>query len=244
MRELLRIVEDPRSCSYLTRETASLEYRIVADLEPAEYADLLARGYRRFGHHLFRPACADCRRCVSLRVLVQDFSPSRSQERACHRNRDIRVEIGPAFMTHQHLELYNAYHRYMSHEKGWAPQTATPQSYGESFVLGGSGIGLQFMFFRGRILVGVALADRVPDAISMVYFFHHPDWRQDSPGVFSILSQIHHARDTGLRYAYLGYWIAANPSMAYKNRYRPHQILESYPGDDEEPSWCPEGAEA
>ena len=53
MQELLRVVEEPRQCPYLPLKKASLEYRLVLDLDAKTYADLLARGYRRFGHQLF-----------------------------------------------------------------------------------------------------------------------------------------------------------------------------------------------
>jgi thiamine pyrophosphate-dependent acetolactate synthase large subunit-like protein len=51
------------------------------------------------------------------------------------------------------------------------------------------------------------------------------------------LQEIDHAQQTGRRYCYLGYWIAACPSMAYKSRFGPHQLLDHYPADDEEPVW-------
>src|SRR5690348_13003856 len=44
-----RFIEEPRACSYLPRETASLEVRCIIDMSGEEYAALLARGYRRFG---------------------------------------------------------------------------------------------------------------------------------------------------------------------------------------------------
>src|SRR5256885_312365 len=86
-------------------------------------------------------------------------------------------------------------------------------------------------------LVGVGLADITPTALSSVYFFHDPAWRPQSPGVFSILQQLAYAQRHGLRYHYLGYWIAGCPSMAYKAQYRPHELLVGYPPDDVEPTW-------
>ena len=72
MTELFRVVENPRTCSYLPEQLSSLEYQIVADVTAAEYADLLVRGYRRFGRYIFRPVCGTCRECRSLRIPVQD----------------------------------------------------------------------------------------------------------------------------------------------------------------------------
>jgi arginine-tRNA-protein transferase len=79
--------------------------------------------------------------------------------------------------------------------------------------------------------------DEVPDAISLVYYFHDPTWRPLSPGTYSVMVQLQYARERGLRYAYPGYWVAANDSMNYKIRFRPHERLKHYPTDDEPPLW-------
>lgn len=237
MHEILRTVEEPRSCSYLPEETASLEYRLVAGLTADEYSGLLARGYRRFGQQLFRPACQACRQCISLRVEVERFRPSRSQQRAWRRNAPVEAELQPLFLSRQHLELYRLYHQDMTARRGWREVQVSPESFAESFLLGGGRFARQWLFRKEGRLVGVAFMDEVTDAVSMVYYFHHPGWRPDSPGTFSILTQIDYARRRGLKYAYLGYWIGRCGSMSYKAAFRPHQILRAYPSDDQEPVW-------
>lgn len=56
--ELQRFSTPPYGCMYLPTETASLTYRIIRDLTPQQYNELLRRGWRRFGCEFFRPACA------------------------------------------------------------------------------------------------------------------------------------------------------------------------------------------
>ncbi|MGH7440846.1 MAG: arginyltransferase, partial [Polyangiaceae bacterium] len=82
MRLLERVVEKPRPCSYLEGRAASLDVRVMLDVTPAEMQTLLEHGWRRFGPMYFRPACAQCSECVSLRVVVGGFAPSKSQRRA------------------------------------------------------------------------------------------------------------------------------------------------------------------
>ena len=237
MRELFRFAEAPRQCSYLPHEIASLELRGITDLSRAEYANLLARGYRRFGWQMFRPNCTECAACRSLRILVRDFSPGRSERRILRQNAAIRAELHPLFVTTEIVSLYNRYHRFMQEHRGWPLQQCTTESYADSFLSGAASHGRQWLYFDGGRLAGAALMDQVPGAISLVYCFYDPDWRDRSPGTFSILNQLLYARSVNLEYAYLGYWIEACPSMSYKRRFRPHEILREYPRDDEKPVW-------
>lgn len=238
MKEWFRLVEPPRRCPYLAAETASLEVRLVTELSAAEYADLLARGYRRFGYQVFRPACPSCRACRPLRVLVDRFEPSVSGRRVLRQNTDIEVELGRPGATAEQVSLYNLYHRFMHSHRGWPGEQATPASYRESF-LAPFDFAREWRYRQKGRLVGVALMDEVPGAISLVYCYYHPLWRKRSPGTFSILRQLLYARERGYRYAYLGYWIAACPSMSYKVRFRPHELLREFPADGQVPVWAP-----
>lgn len=237
MIELSRIVDEPRRCSYLPRETAALEYRNVWDLQPEDFRGLLERGYRRFGSYLFRPACPSCVQCRSLRVLPDRFFLTKSLRRVMESNRRIEAQRQPLFVTKEHVALYNRYHRFMHEHRGWPSETVTLDSFAESFIAGGREIGWQWLYFEDNRLVGVALVDEVPGAISLVYCFYEPEWRPQSPGTFSILTQINYARSNGLTYVYLGYWIAACQSMNYKVRFRPHEILREYPTKYQLPVW-------
>jgi arginyl-tRNA--protein-N-Asp/Glu arginylyltransferase len=239
MQELLRFIEQPRRCSYLPRESASLEIRGIATMSPAENADLLARGYRRFGWQVFRPGCRHCSKCLSMRIPVQQFNPNGSERRVLRKNAGIRAELHPLFMTRDHLALYNTYHRFMHQHKDWPAQQITAAGYTQEFLSGASDSGRQWLYFDQDRLVGVSLMDEVPGAISLIYFFYHPEWRAQSPGTFSILNQLLYAKSSGLEYAYLGYWIEECPSMSYKGRFHPRQILAAYPKEDEPPVWLP-----
>jgi arginyl-tRNA--protein-N-Asp/Glu arginylyltransferase len=230
-------IDDPRPCPYLPEQRASLENILDLSLTPESFAELLPRGYRRFGCHVFRPACSNCRACLSLRVLVNEFQLSAGDRRVIRQNRHIRCELAPATVTRQHLDLYNRYQAFMHLERGWEPQSHTVSSYVMSFLRGPQSIGLEWRYLDGDRLVGVALMDSVPGAISLVYFFYDPAWRPHSPGRFSILNQLLFAQQRALPHAYLGYCVAACRSLSYKSRFRPHEILERYVPANQEPIW-------
>ncbi len=239
MRDVLQVVEQPRLCSYLPGETASLEYRIVQRLAPEEYEDYLARGYRRFGRQLFRPRCPTCRECVSIRVLAQEFRPSASQRRTLRRNSHLRVVQDRVFLSDAHLALYHRYHLFMAEHRGWSYDSVSRTDYYESFVAGSGEFAWQWLFYQDDALLGVALMDETPNAVSLVYFFHEPEWRPHSPGTFAALTQLNYAREQGKQFCYPGYLIEANPSMAYKRRFRPFERLISQPSQGQEPMWSP-----
>ena len=69
------------------------------------------------------------------------------------------------------------------------------------------------------------MTDDIPNALSAVYTFYHPDYRKYGLGVFSILKQIEISKQLEREFLYLGYQINDCEKMNYKNRYKPHQIL-------------------
>lgn len=235
--ELARFTTPPRKCSYLPTETASLEYRIHAGMTERDYSELLRRGWRRHGTHLFRPRCPACIQCRSLRVLVDEFTPSRSQRKTLSRNADVRVVLQPPTVTPEHIRVYNAYHADMSQRRGWPHNQTTADDYEQSFLAGWWPFARELLYFREDELIGVGLVDVLADAISSVYFFHDPAWRARAPGTFSILQELSFCRATGRRFNYLGYWIAGCPSMAYKSNFGPHELLDRYVDAPTEPHW-------
>lgn len=240
MQELIHWVESPRQCSYLPDREASLEYRIAFDVGPRELSAFLSRGYRRFGASLFRPACFSCSQCSTVRVLAREFVASRSQRRALRANNQIRIEHSPLSIRREDLSLHDRYHRFMRDHRGWPYHQTTPRSYAETFLAAGERVGSMWRYFQADRLVGVAFMDEAENAVSLVYFFHEPEWRPLGPGTFSILKQIEYAKDRGLDYVYLGYWIGGNPSMDYKRHFHPHEILKQFPLSKAPPHWMRE----
>lgn len=70
-------------------------------------------------------------------------------------------------------------------------------------------------------LIACSLTDRLPDGLSMVYSFYDPEVRAQSLGTYMILDHIFYARELGLDYVYLGYWIEGSSKMEYKARFQP-----------------------
>ncbi|MBV9947979.1 MAG: arginyltransferase, partial [Myxococcales bacterium] len=129
MHLLERIIEKPRPCAYLTAERASLELSVMLDVDGRELDLLLERGWRRFGPVYFRPACDACGECVSLRVDVGRFVPSKSQRRAARACTALRRVVGAPRVDAERLGLYAKWHGGRERARGWEPNPQTRDRY-------------------------------------------------------------------------------------------------------------------
>ncbi len=237
--ELFRGAAPPGECTYLPDETASLEYRYLLAIGESEFEQMLSRGWRRQGACFFRPGCPQCRKCRSLRVEVDAFTPTKSQRRCRKRNATVQLIVREPRLTAAHLEVFNAWHADMHDRRGWERGDTSAEDYSRTFLAGKFPFAKEFAYYRGQELLGIGLVDVTPNALSSIYFYHRPEWRPAGPGTYSALCELEFARETGRRWLYLGYWIPENASMAYKNRFTPYEILDRYVGDDETPVWRP-----
>ncbi|WP_175517733.1 arginyltransferase [Planctomicrobium piriforme] len=233
----LEFIEPQRPCSYLPEQTAALEYRGYPGLSPDALEELICRGWRRFGVQVFRPACPACQKCIPVRIDVASFQPTKSQRRTQRRNDHITFELATATVSEQHVDLYNRWHADMADRRDWREQETDPRNYARSFLSGAFPSAHELRYYDSDELVGIGLIDMLPSALSSIYFYHAPEWRPLGPGTFSLLCEIELARRLGLQHVYLGFWIAECPSMAYKNRFHPHEVLLSRPTDEEQPQW-------
>ncbi|HET7308048.1 MAG TPA: arginyltransferase [Gammaproteobacteria bacterium] len=210
-------------CHYLEGRRA----RIVvlddeAPLGKRMFSYFSARGFRRSGSYLYRPACSSCRACQSLRIPVHDFRPNRSQRRTLKRNADLRVgALAPRFDE----EHYALFRRYIENRHRDGGMEDTSREAYMSFLDGGWTDTLFYEFRDGRRLLAVAVADRLADGLSAVYTFFDPEEADRGLGNYAILTEIDAARRDGLSWLYLGYWVGESEKMHYKNRFRPHEIL-------------------
>ena len=81
-----------------------------------------------------------------------------------------------------------------------------------------------FRFYEDGKLIAISVVDELLDGLSAIYTFFEPTADKRSLGRYAILWQVEKAREMGLEYVYLGYWIKDCRKMAYKSEYRPLEL--------------------
>ncbi len=213
----------PHACGYFSRRTSQ---NLVIDPAASQLAQLyevaLAKGYRRGGGHVYRPNCHACRACIPARVPAARFKPDRNQRRCLRRNADLDMVVAPACYRDDYFALYRDYLN--ARHSGGGMDNPDPEDF--SHFLFTSWSPTRFLEFRlGERLLGVAVTDCAASGLSAVYTFFDPDEEARSLGTYAILRQIELAREHGVPYVYLGFWIAGHPKMDYKARFRPLEVL-------------------
>jgi len=195
-----------------------------------ELNDALGRiGFRRSQSVAYRPSCAGCTSCVSVRVVADQFQPNATQRKLLRRYGDVEVTACRPWATDEQFDLLRRYLAARHPGGGMAGMDETDyadmveQSPVQSFVIEYREPPVDGQ--RGR-LIGACLTDQQTDGLSMIYsFFDADDPARPGLGNLIIMDHILRARSVGLPYVYLGYWVKGSARMAYKTRYRPIEML-------------------
>lgn len=211
-------------CPYLDNRS---ERRLVVSLDDVVEADdqdrLVMAGFRRSQNYAYRPTCPGCNACVPIRIPVRRFVFTRSWRRTLRRNADVRTEEKPSKATEEQSDLFR---RYLCHRHPHGGMASMGWNEYRAMVEDGPKTS-QIVEWRnpGDRLIGVSITDRFPSGLSGVYKFFEPAEARRSLGTLIILWHVLRARELGLPYVYLGYWIAGSPKMDYKARFRPLERL-------------------
>ncbi len=214
----------PSPCPYLPgHEERKVFTHLVGRRSIALNETLTQSGFRRSQTIAYRPACETCRACVSVRVIVDEFRPSRSFRKVLVRNGDL---IGQVVGNRARPEHYALFRHYLDSRHGDGGM-ADMSMLDYTMMVEDSHVESRLVEYRGLRgdLLGVCLTDILADGLSMVYSYYDPAADARSLGTYMILDHIARARQSGLPHLYLGYWIEGSRKMAYKARYLPQERL-------------------
>jgi arginine-tRNA-protein transferase len=223
----------PSPCPYLAgKEERKVFTHLVGDRAPGLNDLLTHGGFRRSQSIAYRPACETCRACVSIRVVADDFVPTRSMRRVEQRNTDIVGEMRSAVPSSEQYSIFRAYLDSRHRDGGMADMTVLDYA----MMVEDSHVETRMVEYRLKTrsssirngpLIAVALTDILSDGLSMVYSFFEPEEEARSLGTLMILDHIARAKEMKLPYVYLGYWVRGSRKMDYKSRYLPQERLMS-----------------
>ncbi len=224
-------------CSYLQGKQQTTHYKVIENCSKESSAELIERGFRRFGKMYFRPICSDCDECKSIKIDVKNFEFSKSARRILKKAKDIRTYIQRPTISYEHIKLFEKYHLHMQQKKGWDYSQTSLENYHNSFVSGHNDFGYEVLYFYEDQLIGVDLIDILPEGISSIYFYYDPDFSNYSLGKLSLYKQIQYAQKADKEWIYLGYYVKECPSLSYKAEYKPYKTLQGRPTEYEEFKW-------
>ncbi|GLS87832.1 putative arginyl-tRNA--protein transferase [Cypionkella aquatica] len=224
-------VTAPQPCPYLEgRMERKLFTALQGDQAQRLNDSLSKQGFRRSQNVLYRPSCAECSACLSARIRVADFKPSRTQRRIMKNAAHLRRNATSPWATEDQFGLFRRYLDARHADGGMADMDVfefaamieeTPIKSRVIEYTRAAGPGE-----RGRPLACVALTDVFDDGLSMVYSFYDPDMIDLSLGTFAILDHIDIAQEAGLPYVYLGYWVPGSRKMGYKAGFNALEIFK------------------
>lgn len=239
-------VTAPQPCPYLPGRMERKLFTALQGEQAQKLNDSLSKqGFRRSQNVLYRPSCAECSACLSARIRVADFTPSRTQKRILKRAEGLRRNATSPWATEDQFSLFRRYLDHRHADGGMADMdifefaAMIEETPIKSRVIeytqpsGPNG--------RERSLAAVCLTDVFDDGLSMVYSFYDPDLTPLSLGTYVILDHIAIAREAGLPYVYLGYWVPGSRKMGYKAGF---SALEIYKGGIWQPLGDPSSHDA
>jgi leucyl-tRNA---protein transferase len=239
-------VTAPQPCPYLDGRMERKLFTALQGDQAQRLNDTLSKqGFRRSQNVLYRPSCAECSACLSARIRVADFEPSRTQRRTLRKNAVLRRNATSPWATEDQYALFRRYLDSRHADGGMADMDV----FEFAAMIEETPIRTRVVEYsrpaepgeRGPQLVAVCLTDILDDGLSMVYSFYDPDRTPLSLGTWVILDHIDIAREAGLPYVYLGYWVPGSRKMGYKAQF---SALEIYKGGRWQPIGDPATHEA
>lgn len=199
----------------------------ICDSVPAEVMDQVwAAGWRHFGRYFFRYSTQQARdgglqTITPLRIDLASTTFSKSQRRVLNKNADLRTEVVPARIDGELRALFQRHKQRFTHN---IPDTL------ENFLGPDPAHGpcecRMLRVFEETKLIAASFFDVGRQSASSVYAMFEPEHSSRSLGIFTMLLEIQHCREAGLRWLYSGYATKEPSVYDYKKQFRGTESLE------------------
>jgi len=211
--------------------TPSLDDAFICDSVPAEVMDQVwAAGWRHFGRHFFRYSMQQAndgslQTITPLRIDLASCTLTKSQRRVLNKNADLRTDIVPVpvpvAIDGELRALFQRHKQRFTHN---IPETL------ETFLGPAPSRGpcecRMVRVFEGSRIIAASFFDVGQQAASSVYGLFEPECSKRSLGIFTMLLEIQHCREAGLRWLYPGYATREPSVYDYKKQFRSTEYLD------------------
>lgn len=197
----------------------------AGSVSPLQLDYLLAEGWRHFGKHFFRYNVGfyqeDLRFVLPLRVRVESFRRSKSQQRVIKRNAALRKVVRRAYIDDEKHELFTR------HAKRF--DQARPESI---FAFLDEDVGrtpcetLEVAVYDANRLAAVSFLDIGEKSVSSVYAMFEPELSRNSLGIYTMLLELEYAQETGKSFYYQGYAYEGGSFYDYKKQFASTEMYD------------------
>ena len=222
--KLVVVQDHPQPCPYLDDTVARMPLQLpVGDVSGPVVDTLLQYGFRRSGDFVYKTECPNCNACQPTRVKVSEFALTKSLKRVLKRGeRCLTTTWQDPSADPDRVDLFNVHRN--QRNLGRDQERVSMDSY-RSFLTDSCCNSRELSIYLKDELIAVSIIDLGEQSLSAVYTHFHPKHDKFSLGTYAILKQFEYAREMGLKYVYLGMYVAENRHLNYKARYLPQERL-------------------
>lgn len=185
----------------------------------------LQKGWRLLGQSLVRHNFSVCRseicRTIPLRIRLDQFQFSRSQQKLLRKNAHLSVKRGPIRLTKAKQLLFDLHVRRL--------QERQPASL-LSFLNPNSAHlpveGREFRVYQDKQLIACSFIHTGNEAISGTYCIFDPAYSALSLGTYTMLLELQYAINAGKRYYYHGYTYNVPSQFDYKLNFNALEAMQ------------------
>lgn len=215
--------------------TPVLDDAFICDSVPAEVMDRLwETGWRHFGRYFFRYSTqpgehGNAQTITPLRIDLASCSFTKSQRRVLRKNADLRWEVTSAQIDDELRAIFQRHKERFTYN---VPETLE-NFLGHDPAAGPCECRMVRVFDADR-LIAASFFDLGKTAASSVYGIFEPEYASRSLGIFTLLLEIQHCHESGMRWIYPGYATHEPSAYDYKKQFSGTEILDWASGE-----WLP-----
>ena len=212
----------PFKCSYINSKK---EQRLFVKLDKNKslvFDKLMQNGFRRNFNHMYIPICQNCSSCISSRINVNNFVPSKSQKRNLKKNQSLKFVESRLEFKENRYELFKKYTKF---KHGDGEMKDMNRNEFNSFFYESPVKSSVYDLLDNEKIIGSIIFDKMSNGLSAVYSLYDPDYIKCGLGNYLILCSINKTKELNLNYLYLGYWIKESQKMNYKSNFNALEIF-------------------